>query len=341
MSGGSLPDRILLGHGSGGRLYRELVERVFLPAFANPVLDRLDDAATLARPGARVALTTDAFVVRPHFFPGGDIGTLAVAGTVNDLATAAARPLALAAAFVVEEGLAMDELRSVCESMARTAADAGVAIVTGDTKVVERGSADGLYVTTTGLGEVVVAHDLGAQAVRAGDAVIVSGTIGDHAAAILAARGEFSLAIDVESDCAPLWDLTRSALEAGGEGVRFLRDPTRGGLVAVLAELAEAAGVGVEIGEEAVPVSEPVRAMCRLLGYDPLTLANEGKMVLVCDPACAERVVAALRSHPLGAHAARIGELTDRHPGRAALRTAFGTRRVLDLPAGELLPRIC
>jgi hydrogenase expression/formation protein HypE len=338
---GSALDRILLGHGSGGRLYRELVENVFLPAFGNPVLDRLDDAAGLPRPGARIALTTDSFVVRPRFFPGGDIGTLAVAGTVNDLATAAARPLALAAAFIVEEGFGTAELRAVCESMARTAAAAGVPIVTGDTKVVERGLADGLYVTTTGLGEVVVEHDVSAQAVRSGDALIISGGIGEHAAAILSARGEFKLDVQVESDCASLWSLTQAALQAGGEGVRFMRDPTRGGLVAVLAELAETADLGVEIDEEAVPVSEPVAVVCRLLGYDPLTLANEGKMVIACDAGCADAVLAALRAHPLGTRAARIGELTDRHPGRAALRTVFGTRRVLDLPAGELLPRIC
>ncbi len=241
-------ERVLLGHGSGGKLYRDLVKDVFVRAFANPVLERLDDAATLT-PSGRIALTTDAHVVQPLTFPGGDIGRLSVAGTVNDLATAAARPLALAAAFVIEEGFALDDLRAVCASMAATAREAGVPIVTGDTKVVERGAADGLFITTTGVGEIVVAHELGSAAVRDGDAVILSGSIGDHAVAILAARGEFDFRADVRSDCAPLWDLVDAAVTAarasgGEEAVRFLRDPTRGGLTTVLAELAEESGSG-------------------------------------------------------------------------------------------------
>ena len=248
-------ERVLLGHGSGGKLYRDLVRDVFVEAFSNPVLDRLDDAAALA-PSGRVAFTTDSHVVRPLRFPGGDIGRLAVAGTVNDLATAAARPLALAAAFIIEEGFALDELRAVCASMAATAREAGAPIVTGDTKVVERGACDGLYITTTGVGEIVVGHDLGPAAVRDGDAVLVSGGVGDHAVAVLAARGEFHFSADVRSDCAPLWEVVDAAVQAvrrhGGEqALRFLRDPTRGGLTTVLAELAEEARLGVEV-EEAV-----------------------------------------------------------------------------------------
>ncbi len=308
-------DRILLGHGSGGRLYRDLVRDVFVAAFANPVLERLDDAAALVTSG-RVAFTTDAHVVQPLRFAGGDIGRLAVAGTVNDLATAGARPVALSAAFVVEEGFSLAELRALCDSMAHTAREAEVAIVTGDTKVVQRGACDGLFITTTGLGEIAVAHEITAGAVRDGDVVVLSGSLGDHAVAVLAARDDFHFATAVESDCAPLWALTAAALEAGGEEVRFLRDPTRGGLATVLAELAEACGLGIEIEEEAIPVSEGVRAACDLLGYDPLTLANEGKMVLVVGP---ERAQAVLE----------------------ALRTQVGTRRVLDMPVGELLPRIC
>ena len=333
-------DRILLGHGSGGKLYRDLVRDVFVAAFANPVLSRLDDAAVLA-PSGRIAFTTDSHVVRPLRFPGGDIGRLAVAGTVNDLATAAARPLALAAAFVIEEGYLVADLREVCASMAATAAEAGVHIVTGDTKVVERGACDGLYITTTGIGEVVVPHDLGAATVREGDAVILSGGIGDHAVAVLAARGEFHFRTPVESDCAPLWELVAAAAEAAGPGLRFLRDPTRGGLTTVLAELAEESGLGVEIEEQAVPIAPGVRSVCDLLGLDPLTLANEGKMVLVTATDAADAVVSAVRAAPYGAQARRIGFVTAAHAGRVALQTEFGTRRVLDMPVGELLPRIC
>ena len=334
-------ERVLIGHGSGGKLYRDLVRDVFVAAFSNPVLERLDDAATLASPGGRIAVTTDAHVVQPLEFPGGDIGRLSVSGTVNDLATAAARPMALAAAFIIEEGFPLADLRRLCASMARTAEEARVPIVTGDTKVVQRGWADGLYITTTGVGEVVVDHDVSAAAVRAGDVVLLSGSIGDHSAAVLAARGEFHFDLALESDCAPLWSLVEAALAAGGTAVRFMRDPTRGGLTSVLAELAESAELGVAIEEEAVPVAPPVRALCELFGYDSFVLANEGKMVLVVGPEKADDVLAALRRHPLGAQAARIGEVTSAHPRRVALRTAFGTRRVLDMPVGELLPRIC
>jgi len=371
-------DRVLLGHGSGGRLYRDLVAEVFVAAFANPVLERLDDAATLVSPG-RLAVTTDSHVVQPLRYPGGDIGRLSVAGTVNDLATAAARPLALAAAFIIEEGFALDELRDICRSMQATADESGVAVVTGDTKVVERGACDGVFITTTGVGEVVVDHELGPAAVREGDHVVLSGGVGNHAVAILAARGEFDLKTDVVSDCAPLWGMVEGVIAALGgrsagspdgrvaEGsadraasgdappgggppdvgppattaLRFLRDPTRGGLTTVLAELAEGAGLGVEIVEDAVPIAPGVRAVCDLLGYDPFALANEGKMLFVVAPEASERVVAALHAHPYGRDAAVIGAVTTAHPGRVALRTPFGTRRVLDMPAGELLPRIC
>ncbi|MCX6373675.1 MAG: hydrogenase expression/formation protein HypE [Actinobacteria bacterium] len=344
-------ERILLGHGSGGKLYRDLVKDVFVKAFANPVLERLDDAAALT-PRGRIAFTTDSHVVQPLRFTGGDIGRLSVAGTVNDLATAAARPLALAAAFIIEEGFPLADLRDLCASAAATAREAGVPIVTGDTKVVERGAADGLFITTTGVGEIVVAHELGAAAVRAGDAVILSGSIGDHAVAILAARGQFAFSADVRSDCAPLWGLVEAAVagarESGGaarsggaEALHFLRDPTRGGLTTVLAELAEESGLGIEIEEAAIPVSPAVRSVCDLLGYDPLTLANEGKMVLVVAPEAADAVVAAVRGTQYGRDARRIGFITTAHPGRVALRTPFGTRRVLDMPVGELLPRIC
>jgi hydrogenase expression/formation protein HypE len=334
-------DRILLGHGSGGRLYHDLVRDVFLAHFSNPVLDRLDDAAALAAPGRRLAFTTDAHVVQPLSFRGGDIGRLAVAGTVNDLATAAARPLGLAAAFVLEEGFPLDRLHGICASMAATATEAHAPIVTGDTKVVQRGAADGVFITTTGLGEIVVDHEVTATAVRPGDAVLLSGTLGDHALAVLAARGDFHLELDVESDCAPLWDLVEAALQAGDEAVRFMRDPTRGGLATVLAELAEETRLGIAIDEPQIPIAPAVRSACALLGYDPLALANEGKMVFVVAPERAEAVLAALRGRHEGARAAQVGVVTADHPGRVALRTVYGTRRVVDMPVGELLPRIC
>ena len=340
------PDaRVLLGHGSGGKLYRDLVKDVFVSAFSNPVLERLDDAATLAV-GGQIAVTTDSHVVQPLWFPGGDIGRLSVAGTVNDLATAAARPLALAAAFIIEEGFALADLHAVCASMADTAREAGVPIVTGDTKVVERGACDGLYITTTGVGECIAGHDLGPGAVSDGDAVILSGGIGAHAVAVLAARGEFHFEADVRSDCAPLWRLVEAAVTAarecgGEEALRFLRDPTRGGLTTVLAELAEESELGIEVEESAIPISPAVRSVCDMLGYDPLTLANEGKMVIVTAAEAADAVVAAVRQAPYGRDARRIGFVTAAHPGRVALRTTFGTRRVLDMPVGELLPRIC
>jgi len=337
--------RILLGHGSGGRLYRDLVRDVFVKAFANPLLERLDDAVALS-PTGRIAFTTDSHVVQPLAFPGGDIGRLSVAGTVNDLATAAARPLALAAAFIIEEGFAFAELEAICTSMAATAEEAAVPIVTGDTKVVERGACDGVYITTTGVGEIVVEHELGARSVRDGDAVILSGGVGDHAVAVLAARGDFHFSADVRSDCAPLWGLVEAAVDAarsngGAEALRFLRDPTRGGLTTVLAELAEEADLGIEVEETAIPVSAAVRSVCDLLGYDPLTLANEGKMLFVVASEAADAIVTALRAHPLGRDAAQVGVVTAAHSGRVALRTVYGTRRVLDMPVGELLPRIC
>lgn len=336
-----LHDRVLIGHGSGGRLYRDLVEQVFVQRFANPELARMEDAAELRPAGSRLAFTTDSHVVQPLRYPGGDIGRLAVAGTVNDLATAAARPLALAAAFIIEEGFPVDELRSFTDSMAATAREAGVEIVTGDTKVVQRGLADGLYITTTGVGEVVVEHEVSTRAVRLGDVLLLSGSVGDHSAAVLAARGEFTLSINVRSDCAPLWSLVEAALRAGGEAVHFLRDATRGGLTTVLCELAETGDLGIAVEEEAIPLAPPVRAVCELLGYDPLTLANEGKMVLAVAPDRAADVLAALRAHPLGRQAAQIGTVVADHPRRVAMRTTLGTRRVLDMPVGELLPRIC
>lgn len=332
--------RILLGHGSGGGLSAQLLERVFLPALGNPILDRLEDQAVLEVEAGRLAFTTDSFVVTPLFFPGGDIGSLAVHGTMNDLAMSGARPVHLAAAFILEEGLAMEELQRVVASMAAAARDAGVSVVTGDTKVVGRGSADRLFITTTGLGVVPPGVTLGADRVRAGDAVLVSGTLGDHGVAIMAARQDLGLEGALRSDSAPLHGLV-AALLAACPSVHALRDPTRGGLAATLHEIAARSGAGIEIEEAALPVRDDVRGACEILGLDPVHVANEGKLVAFVPEADAEEALRALRAHPLGVDAVRIGAVTADHGGRVVVRTTIGGRRVLERAWGELLPRIC
>ena len=332
--------RILLGHGSGGGLSAQLLERVFLPALGNPILDRLEDQAILEVEAGRLAFTTDSFVVTPLFFPGGDIGSLAVHGTVNDLAMSGARPVHLAAAFILEEGLAMEELQRVVASMAAAARDAGVAVVAGDTKVVGRGSADRMFITTTGLGIVPAGVTLGADRVRPGDAVLVSGTLGDHGVAIMAARQDLGLEGPLASDSAPLHGLV-AALLAACPSVHALRDPTRGGLAATLNEIAARAQAGIAIEEAALPVRDDVRGACEILGLDPVHVANEGKLVAFVPEADAGDALRALRSHPLGRDAARIGAVTAEHAGRVVVRTTIGGRRVLERAWGELLPRIC
>ena len=333
-------DRILLGHGGGGQLSSQLLESVFLPAFGNPILDRLGDQAILELPGGRVAFTTDSYVVTPTFFPGGDIGRLAVCGTVNDLAVGGARPLYIAAAFILEEGLAIAELRRVVESMRSAALEAGVSIVTGDTKVVGKGSGDKVYITTSGIGIVPAGVNISADRARPGDAVILSGTIGDHGLAIIAARQDLGLEGTLVSDTAPLNGLVARMLVAGGE-VHALRDPTRGGLAATLCEIARASRVGVEIDEGRIPLREDVKGACEILGLDPLVVANEGKLVAFVGERDAAAVLDAMRAHPLGRDAVRIGTVTAEHPNLVVLRTGIGGTRVLDPPHGELLPRIC
>ncbi len=333
-------DTVLLGHGSGGQLSAELLRDIFLPAFANPVLSRLEDQAVLEVAGARLAFTTDSFVVKPLFFRGGDIGSLAVHGTVNDLAMGGARPLALSAAFILEEGFPLADLRRIAESMAQAAARAGVAVVTGDTKVVERGSGDGVYINTAGIGIVADGLDLSAAHARPGDAVVLSGAIGDHGAAILTEREGLSLEGDLRSDSAPLNGLVEAILAVTHE-VRAMRDPTRGGLAGTLNEIAAQSRVGIALRETAIPLHAGVRGACEILGLDPLYVANEGKMVAIVAPECADAVVAAMRRHPLGAEAAVIGAVTAGHPGLVTLRTAFGTTRIVDMLAGDQLPRIC
>lgn len=331
---------VLLAHGGGGRLMQQLLEEVFLPAFDNPALAERHDGARLDWPGGRLAFTTDAYVVRPLFFPGGDIGTLAVNGTVNDLAMCGARPLWLSAAFILEEGLPVETLARVARSMRAAADRAGVTLVTGDTKVVDKGKGDGLFVTTAGVG--VLEHDrpIRPQAVRPGDAVLVSGDLGRHGMAIMSVREGLEFESPIQSDCAPLHDLVADLL-AGDLEVHCLRDLTRGGLAAALNEIATAAGVEVAVDEAAVPVSDAVRGACEILGLDPLYVANEGRLVAFVPGAQAERALARLRARPEGAGAACIGTVREGRAGWVTLRSVVGVERVLDLLSGEQLPRIC
>jgi hydrogenase expression/formation protein HypE len=333
-------ERVLLGHGSGGRLSAELLRSVFLPALGNDVLNALEDQATIGVAGARLAFTTDSYVVRPLFFPGGDIGTLAVNGTVNDLAVGGARPRWLSAAFILEEGLPLADLRRIVDSMRRASAAAGVTLVTGDTKVVDRGKCDGAFVTTAGIGLVSDGVSLSIRNARPGDRVLVSGTLGDHGIAVMSVREGLEFDTALESDSAPLHDLTRAMLEVCPT-IRCMRDPTRGGLASVLNELAAASRVGVKLDEPVIPVRPEVRAACEMLGLDPLYVACEGRLTTVCPPADADRLLAAMQSHPLGRRAAVVGAVVGDHPGVVTVRTAIGGERVVPLLAGDQLPRIC
>lgn len=336
-----LTDRktVLMGHGSGGRLSAQLIRDLFLPAFNNPLLSKLDDQAVFSAGEARLALTTDSFVVTPLFFPGGDIGKLAVNGTVNDLAMSGAKPLYLSAAFILEEGLPMEELQAVVASMAQAAREAGVSIVTGDTKVVSRGSADKLFITTAGVGIVPDGVSISASHARPGDLVLLSGAIGDHGMAVMSVRENLELEGSISSDTAPLHRLVAAMLEAGE--IHALRDPTRGGLSATVCEIAAVSKTGIELDELKIPVHAGVRAACEILGLDPMLVANEGKLVAFAAQDSAERVLAAMQALPEGRDAAIIGEVTDGHPGMALLRTEIGGTRILDLPFSEQLPRIC
>ncbi|HEY9139514.1 MAG TPA: hydrogenase expression/formation protein HypE [Bryobacteraceae bacterium] len=333
-------DRVLLGHGSGGKLSADLIHDVFLAAFDNPILARMDDQAIVGINGLRLAFTTDTFVVKPLFFPGGDIGSLAVHGTVNDLAMGGAQPLFLSAAFIIEEGLPMDTLRRVVASLREAASQADVQVATGDTKVVEKGSGDGLFINTSGIGVVADGFHLSADRARPGDRVLLSGTIGDHGIAILAKREGIEFDSPLESDSAALHTLVAAMLAASAE-IRCLRDPTRGGLSSTLNEFASQAQVGIEIDERAIPVREEVKGACEMLGLDPLYVANEGKLVAIVTPDAADRVLGAMRRHPLGARARTIGSVTASHPRLVTMRTAVGPTRIVDMLAGDQLPRIC
>jgi len=337
--------KVTLAHGGGGKAMRDLIDDVFVAAFDNPLLSPLEDQARLdigdlAQHGDRLAFSTDSFVVDPLEFPGGDIGKLAVCGTVNDLAVGGARPLYLSCAAIIEEGIEVDLLRRIARSMAEAARIAGVEIVTGDTKVVGKGSCDRLFVTTTGVGVICKGIELSANRARPGDAVLVNGRLGDHGAAILGARGDMALDSPIESDCAPLNGLI-DALLAAAPGTHFLRDATRGGLASVLNELAEASRVGIGIEEDLTPICPEVKGFCEILGLDPLYLANEGKIVAVVPGAEVEAALAAMQGHPFGAGACRIGEVRGGPPGRVTMKTCFGGERIVDMLVGEQLPRIC
>ncbi len=339
-------EHILLGHGGGGHLTAELIEHLFVPGLGGDVLARLEDQATLplepspGEAGIRLAFTTDSFVVKPLFFPGGDIGKLSINGTVNDLAVGGAEPLYISSAFILEEGLALDDLRRIVRSM-RTACDlAGVSLVTGDTKVVDRGKGDQVFITTAGIGVVKQNVALSISAARPGDRIVVSGTIGDHGIAIMSVREGIEFDTVLESDCAPLSSLTRVMLEAC-PGIRTMRDPTRGGVSSTLNELAQASGVGVRIDEKAIPVRPEVRAACEMLGLDPLYVANEGKLIAVVPSQDVDHLIEVMRAHPLGRDARMIGEVVAEHPGLVTMRSLIGGERVITLLTGEQLPRIC
>ncbi|MEI8063376.1 MAG: hydrogenase expression/formation protein HypE [Verrucomicrobiota bacterium] len=328
-------DRILLAHGGGGSLTHELIERVFAPAFG---METLEDSAVREFGGQKLAFTTDSYVVKPYFFPGGDIGKLAVCGTVNDLAVQGAQPLWLSLGMILEEGLPLADLEKIVASIKTTAAEVGVTVVTGDTKVVERGKCEGLYINTAGIGRVVA--DVGSARVLPGDAVVVSGLLGEHGVAVMSRREGIAFQTGVVSDCAPLWQVVKTVLDSGAE-VHAMRDPTRGGLATTVCDVARASRVGIRLQETALPVSPAVQGACDLLGLDPLSIANEGKVVVFCRGADAERVVQAMRSVPIGRGAVVIGEVIEKPEGLALLRTAIGGERVIDMPTGEDLPRIC
>ncbi len=333
-------DRILLAHGSGGTMMRELVEDVFVADFADEALSRMDDAATLEMPPGRIAMSTDTYVVDPVFFPGGDIGRLAVCGTVNDVATSGARVLYLTVGFVLEEGFPVEDLRRILVSMRECAAEAGVRIVAGDTKVVQKGHGDGVYINTAGVGVLPEGLDLTGSGCRPGDRVLLSGTLGDHGITVISQREGLRFSTDLRTDAAPLNHLVAAVL-AAAPGTRCFRDPTRGGLASTLNELAAASGVSITVEEDAVPVHDQVRGACEMLGYDVFHVANEGKMVAVVPAEQAGSALEAMRAAPYGENAALIGAVAAEDAGRVYVHTSFGSTRIMDMLVGEQLPRIC
>jgi hydrogenase expression/formation protein HypE len=335
-------DKVLLGHGSGGKLSHDLISDLFVRHFSNPVLETQTDSAILPLAEGHLSFTTDSFVVDPIFFPGGDIGKLAVCGTVNDLAVSGATPLYLSAGFIIEEGFSYHELESIVISMALEARKAGVMIVTGDTKVVNRGKCDKVFINTAGIGLLKTQnlHISSGSRISPGDKIIINGSIGDHGMAVLAARQELNIQAEISSDCASLNELIRSVLEIS-DGIKFMRDATRGGLATVIAELAEKRDYGITLDEASLLVKPKVRAICELLGFDPLYVANEGKVVMVADPSSAEKIIRIMQDHELGKDARIIGDIVIDNPGKAWVNTGIGGKRILDMLAGEQLPRIC
>jgi len=332
---------VLLAHGGGGSLSQMLIERMFLPTFANPTLATLHDGAILAVGEARLAFSTDSFVVKPRFFPGGDIGSLAVHGTVNDLAMCGARPLALSLALILEEGLAMAELWQITQSLHTAAQAVGVSITTGDTKVVDRGKGDGVYINTTGIGLIPPGVHIAPERARPGDLIIINGPIADHGIAIMSVREGLEFETAIVSDSAPLHDLVATLLAVGGEGVHVLRDPTRGGVASATNEIAQKAHIGIRLDENRIPVRDEVKGACEILGFDPLYVANEGKCIAIVAPEVADAVLESMQQHPHGKEAAIIGEVVAEHPGRVFMRSRIGGLRVVDMISGEQLPRIC
>jgi len=338
-------EQVVMGHGSGGRLTSDLIQRVFLPAFANPALLAGNDFASLNLPEAgnligALAISTDSHIITPLFFPGGDIGRLAVCGTINDISMSGANPLYLTAGFILEEGLAIDILQKVAESMQAAAVEAGITIIAGDTKVVEHGKGDGLFITTTGIGWIPPNRQIGGQMAQPGDVVLISGTLGDHGIAVLAARGELGFETAIHSDTAPLNHLIQAVLEVA-PNTHVLRDPTRGGLATTLNEIAHQSQVSIWLEETKIPVNPAVHAACEMLGFDPLYIANEGKVIVILPAAEADAALLAMRNLPYGLDAAQIGEVKADSPGRVLLKTPIGGTRILDVLAGEILPRIC
>ncbi len=331
---------ILLAHGSGSKISHELIEKKLVPPLANPILCRLDDSAVFELNGSRFAFTTDSYVVSPIFFPGGDIGRLAVCGTVNDLAMNGASPLYLSLSFIIEEGLSFEELERVLDSIRDAAVEAGVSIITGDTKVVNRGTADKLFINTSGIGAVMDGGNISGANAQVGDKIILSGSIGDHGIAVMSQREGLRFSVPVQSDCAPLNKMVAGMLAVSSK-IHCLRDPTRGGLATTLNEIAQQSDVGIKIEEEKIVVHDGVRAACELLGFDPLYVANEGKLVAFVAPEDAEKVLEKIRQDRYGGEAAIIGEVTGDHRGKVVMKTRLGASRIVDMLAGELLPRIC
>ena len=334
---------ITLAHGNGGKLTHDLIESVFIPHFKNPVLNELSDSALVKAHASRCAFSTDSYVVQPLFFPGGDIGTLSVSGTVNDIAVTGARPYYLSASFIIEEGFIINNLKKIAESMAHTANTAGIHIVTGDTKVVEKGNVDGLYITTSGIGyfdDTFIPFSL--NAIQPGDDVIINGTIGDHGIAILAARQDFPLSTPLKSDCAPLQNLISTILASVPPGsIHMMRDPTRGGVGTTLNEFVQNRSFGIHIDEETIPIKSEVQVICEMTGYDPFYIANEGKVIIIASQDVSKKIISLMQKDPYGKDAAIIGKVTEKNKGNVIMKTKIGGMRIIDMLAGDMFPRIC